>query len=88
MKPLLVTLEHKRQGEAMLNSISPEELQLAVRSVDSRGHMLVEGFTGYNVMRENCHPWHSVHFGFEFEPQQLLRAVNVEWVKSTAEEVG
>lgn len=42
----LLELEKNRRGEAVLESISPKELRLVVRSVDSRGHMLIEGATG------------------------------------------
>ena len=83
----LIALEADRRGEAVLESISPDELRLIVRSVDSRGHTAVEGCTGYHVQQENSRPWHSVHFGFEFEPSQLLKAVAVDWVKRNAEPV-
>jgi hypothetical protein len=81
----LMTLESNRRGAAVLESVSPDELRLLVRSVDSRGHMAVEGSTGYHVQRENTRPWHAVHFGFEFDPSQLVKAVSVEWVKRNAE---
>jgi hypothetical protein len=68
----LVELENSRKGEAVLESISPGELRLVVRSLNSRGHMVVEGYTGYNVQRENLSIRHSVQFGFEFDPSQLL----------------
>ena len=84
----LVTLERDRRGEALLGAVSPRELRLVVRSVDSRGHMAVEGSTGYEVQRENSRPWHSVDFGFEFDPSQLLRAVGVDWVRRNAEPGG
>jgi hypothetical protein len=81
----LIVLERDRRGEAVLESISPDELRLVVRSVDSRGHMLIEGSSGYEVQRENSRLWHSVDFGFEFDPSQLLRAASVDWVKRNAE---
>jgi len=84
----LVALEHDRRGEAVLESVSPNELRIVIRSVDSRGHMAVEGFTGYEVQRENSRPWHSVAFGFEFDPSQLLSAVSVDWVRRNAEQAG
>lgn len=80
----LVALERTRCGEAVLESISPNELRLLVRSVDLRGHMLVEGVTGYQVQHENSQTWHSVQFGFEFDPSQLLGAVSVASVKCNA----
>jgi hypothetical protein len=80
----LLVLERDRQGEAVLESISPNELHLVVRSVDSCGHLAVEGSTGYEVQRDHSRPWHSVAFGFEFDPSQLVRAVNVAWVRLNA----
>lgn len=84
----LVTLKHQRQGEAVLEAISPGELLLAIRSVNSCGHMLVEGSTGFHVFRENSHPWHSVQFGFEFDPSQLSKAIRVSWVRKNAGAIG
>jgi hypothetical protein len=83
----LVALERDRRGEAVLESISPDELRIVVRSVDSRGHMAVEGSTGHGVQRENSRPWHSVAFGFEFDPSQLERAARVAWVRRNAEPI-
>jgi hypothetical protein len=76
----LVTLERERKGRAELRAISPNELVVIVRSIDSRGHMAVEGTTGYRTGRE-LSVWHAVHFGFEFEPSQLVMATSVDWVK-------
>ncbi len=84
----LVALEHDRRGQAVLESMSPDELRIVVRSVDSRGHMAVEGSTGYGLQRENSRPWHSVAFGFEFDPSQLVRAVSVDWVRRNAQQSG
>jgi hypothetical protein len=81
----LVALERDRKGEAILESVSPNELRLVVRSVGSCGHMLVEGSTGHEVQHEHTRSWHAVHFGFEFDPTQLLRAKSVGWVKSNAD---
>ena len=81
----LVSLERDRRGKAVLESVLPEELRIVVRSVDSCGHMLIEGSTGYQAQREHSRPWHSVAFGFEFDPSQLVRAVRVAWVRTNAE---
>ncbi len=81
----LVSLERDRRGEAVLESISPGELSLRIRSVDRAGHMAIEGKTGYPVQREHGLIEHSVQFGFEFDPSQLLKAVKVDWVKRNAE---
>jgi hypothetical protein len=80
----LVALERERRGQAVLESVLREELRIVVRSVDSWGHMAVEGSTGYRVQREHVRPWHSVTFGFEFDPAQLIRAVRVDWVRANA----
>jgi hypothetical protein len=40
-------LEHRRLGEASVESISPKELLLTIRSLDRAGHMGIEGFVGY-----------------------------------------
>lgn len=80
----LMILERDRHGETVLESISPEELRLVVRSVDSRGHMQVEGSTGSHVWGEHCRAWHSVTFGFEFDPSQLVRALAVDWVRANS----
>lgn len=76
----LLRLEEKRTGEARLTSMSPEELVLTIRSVDSKGHMIVEGITGYAVQREVTRPLHRVHFGIEFDPSQLTFAKHVAWI--------
>ncbi len=79
-------LERERRGQALLESISPGELSLRIRSIDSRGHIAVEGFTGYGIQRDLFRPWHAVHFGFEFDPSQLVHAVHVDWIKRNAEQ--
>jgi hypothetical protein len=82
----LVELERDRRGEAVLESISPNELRLLVRSVDSSGYVAVEGFPGYEVLRDHSHYWHSVNFGFGFDPSQLVRTVSLGWVKRNAKQ--
>lgn len=77
----LADLERNRHGEAILESASPDELKIRVHSVDSCGHMAVEGLTGYDVQREHSRFRHTVQFGFEFEPSQLLENLKVDWVK-------
>ena len=81
----LVSLEAKRQGEARIEGISPGELDLRIFSVDRLGHMAVEGITGYGIQSENAIFPHSVRFGLEFDPSQLVAAVRVPWVKRNAE---
>jgi hypothetical protein len=81
----LLDLERSRRGNAILRSLSPNELELVVRSADSCGHMLIEGSLGFRVQRAHTRAWHAVQFGFEFEPSQLLKAVAVDWVKRNAD---
>jgi stage V sporulation protein SpoVS len=80
----LIAHECSRRGEASIEAYSPGELKLKVRSVNSRGHMAVEGITGYEVQRENVLYWHAVHFGFEFDPSQLKTATSVEWIRANS----
>ena len=80
----LVRLERSLRGEAVLESIAPDELELKVHSVTSRGHLAVEGKTGYYINGENAMYWHSVSFGLEFEPGQLSTAITLAWVKRYA----
>jgi len=84
----LIALERDRRGEAVLESMAPDALRLVIRSVDSCGHMAVEGSTGHAMLREHSHAWHSVAFGFAFDPSQLVRAVGIDWVRRNAEPEG
>jgi hypothetical protein len=77
----LLALEKSLSGEAVLESISPNDLRFRIRSVSSRGHLAVEGETGYQIQGENGLYWHSVSFGIEFEPSQLTEAVKLPWVQ-------
>src|SRR5436190_11538005 len=43
----LAALDERRRGEAVVESISPGEFRLVVRSTDSAGHMAIEGLLGY-----------------------------------------
>ena len=80
----LVALEASRRGAAELESISPDELHLKVSSITSRGHVAVSGKTGYLVQQESGGFWHSVEFGFEFDPSQLTSAAALPWVSRYA----
>ena len=84
----LLALEKARTGEAVLKSVSPGELELKVRAVDRKGHMAVEGLIGKNQIGETgTLYWHAFHFGFEFDPSQLLEAVKISWIKRYASQV-
>ena len=80
----LVVLEASRRGAAELESVSPDELRLKIRSVTSRGHIAVSGKTGYLIQHESGGFWHSVEFGFEFDPSQLASAAVLPWVSRYA----
>jgi hypothetical protein len=82
----LMELEKTRRGSAVLESISPGELTLIIRNIDRAGHMGIEGKTGYHVQRENSSAFHSVEFGFEFDPSQLQKATSKSWVQKNAEQ--
>ena len=66
-------------GSATLRSVSPDELDLRVVAVSSRGHLAAQGSLGYHVYEREAMYWHSVTFGFEFEPSQLEAAVKAKW---------
>lgn len=80
----LAKLNSTLSGHAAIRSISPGELDLTIRSVSSRGHMAAQGTIGYQVYERERMYWHSVSFGFEFEPQQLEAAVREPWVAQSA----
>ena len=78
----LRALERSLQGEARLKSISPNELDLRVFAVDRRGHLAIEGSTGYWTHDGGEQQfWHAVTFGFAFEPQQLMQAMALPWLR-------
>ncbi|OOG40588.1 hypothetical protein B0E51_08040 [Rhodanobacter sp. C05] len=76
----LVSLERSLKGEAMLESISPGSLKFKIYPANNRGHLAIEGSTGHHVFEERKNFWHSVSFGFTFEPQQLTRAMSLPWM--------
>jgi len=76
----LVQLERSLKGEAAIRSISPDELSLRFFAVSNRGRLAVEGTAGHSVQEEGRSYWHSVSFGFEFEPWQLSDAIKGSWV--------
>jgi hypothetical protein len=80
----LVSLCQSLNGEAALASMSPDELSLKVKPVSSRGHLAVQDSLGQHVSTENSRFWHSVAFGFEFEPSQLGEAIHASWLQSPA----
>jgi hypothetical protein len=78
----LAALDKTLRGEALLVSASPRELDLRIASADLLGHMVISGSTGDHFFTSSSRwYWHAVHFGFEFEPQQLAAAVATPWVQ-------
>lgn len=77
----LISLANTLNGEASLESISPNELKLGIRSLSQEGNIVIAGTTGRMIYEENSKIWHSVSFGFEFEPSQLIEAVKLPWVQ-------
>ena len=69
----LTELEKRRQGVAALKGLIGEaEFLLRVRSVDRRGHMVIEGRLTKYIYRGEGGPYHHVmEFGFEFDPTLL-----------------
>lgn len=68
----LRSLEATRQGEAVVESISPGELRLRVKSLDRAGHMGIEGHIGIRG------PRNEFRFTFdtlEFDPTRLCSLV-------------
>lgn len=80
----LVALERSLRGEAKLESMSPNELELRVFAASSRGNLAVQGSTGQHVQGENQSSWHAVSFGFEFPLSQLSSAIAEPWVRRNA----
>ena len=76
----LDALEQTLRGESVLESISPNELKLAIRSANGRGYVAVEGAMGYWAGHDEFKFWHSVTFGFIVEPQQFAGAVASSWL--------
>jgi hypothetical protein len=76
----LIALNGSLRGEARLESISPEELELKVLTVSSRGHIAVEGKVGRYAYGPERMYWHNAAFGFEVEQTQLAQAVQVPWI--------
>lgn len=66
----LTVLESRRQGQATIESISPEELALTVCSVDKAGHMAVSGRISVRTFDSEV----SLAFlSMGFDPSQLPR---------------
>ena len=50
-------------------------------------HLAIEGSTGYWTWASDTQRfWHAVSFGFVFEPQQLMQALNLPWLRDRESE--
>ena len=74
----LIALERTRQGKAMLESMSPGELRLCLRSLDRQGHMGVEGELTHNLYGAGGRRPQLLQLQFdamEFDPTLLPRLI-------------
>ena len=67
-------LEAKRQGEAVIEGLSPENIRFRLRAIDRRGHMAVDGMIAKLAHMGNPYR-HSMEFGFEFDPTLLPKVL-------------
>jgi hypothetical protein len=68
-------LEQRRQGEAVLVGMSPDEFELKIYSVDRTGHMAMTGRLVRFVWESANQYRHLLEFGFEFCPSRLQQFV-------------
>lgn len=62
-------LEKRRQGEATIEGLSPEEFRLRLWSTNRRGHMAVAGLVAKQIYDGPFR--HAVEFGFVLDPTSL-----------------
>lgn len=67
----LEALERTRQGRAELESMSPGELTLVIRSVDSVGHLVLELSLLSDEYVESVRMEHRLLGGFALDPSRL-----------------
>jgi hypothetical protein len=68
----LRALEERRQGVAVLESMSPGELRLEIRSTDRAGHVAATGQVGHWCYGGTGQPlWSAIGFGIPFCPTEL-----------------
>jgi hypothetical protein len=68
----LTTLNERRQGRAVVEGASRDDLRLEFYSTDSAGHMAVRGHVGWH--KPDGHVL-QLRFGFSFEPDLLPTVV-------------
>ena len=71
----LRALERDRQGEARVTAMSPEELELTVRVVDSLGHVSVAGMIGRIQYFGQSYDRLVLKFSFTLDPTSLPQLV-------------
>ena len=77
----LLILQNSLKGKTKLCSMSPDEIDIEIKPSDKLGHMSVSGKIGRHIFTSsNGTNWHCVQFEFEIEPQQLDKAIKIEWV--------
>lgn len=76
----LAQLDRSLKGAAKLESISPGELDLHVRTVSPLGHMVVVGSAARRLRDDYESYLHSVAFGFEIDATQLSAALSNSWL--------
>jgi hypothetical protein len=64
-------VERDRRGEARLQSMSPEDLEVVVRVVDAPGHVWLEGQIGRLRHTGKRYDRLLVKFAFEIDPSRL-----------------
>jgi hypothetical protein len=70
----LEQLERSRKGRTAVASPGPCEFEVIVHAIDSVGHMGASGILKYLRPGDES-PSQILHFSFEFEPSQLIKAV-------------
>ena len=81
----LTRLEAERRGSATVESMSPKELRLTIRSTDSAGHMAVDGQIGYRgVFGETLLLFAPIDFDPSVLPQLVREACGMFEMKGTA----
>ncbi len=68
----LRVLEERREGSAVLESLSPFELSLEIRSIDRAGHVAAVGRVGHDCFSSSGgQRWSVVEFEIPFCPSEL-----------------
>jgi hypothetical protein len=71
----LKRLDQFRKGMAQLSSAAAGEFEVTIRAIDRAGHMGVSGVLNY-LRPGPERPPQKLEFFFEFDPSQLMQAVN------------